>query len=289
MLQVARLAPEILEDATALVVEFLNSQLNADGGFNNRAGRSDLYYTVFGIEGLLALQQPLPMAKLAGYLRSFQNGEQLDLVHVACLARCWSSMPAEFQKYCPSQALLSRIETGRTVDGGYAVAPGMKEGSLYGTFMAFGAYQDLKQPVPDTERMLDFVRRLRDPRAGFQQSRELTVSIVPTTAGAISLLHRLGNDPIDPVLTKWLLSCFDTQGGFRPAPAAPVPDLLSTATALHALATMKVDLGAAKEVCLDFIDTLWTNRGGFYGHWEDSHADCEYTYYALLSLGHLSL
>src|SRR5690348_15058675 len=103
------------------------------------------------------------------------------------------------------------------------------------------------------------------------------------------LLRHLGDPSIDPAIGRWFLSCFDEQGGFRPAPAAPVPDLLSTATALHALASLKVDLGERKELCLDFVDTLWTNRGGFYGHWDDSHADCEYTYYALLALGHLSL
>ena len=40
---------------------------------------------------------------------------------------------------------------------------------------------------------------------------------------------------------------------------------------------------------LDFIDTLWTNEGSFYGHWQEETLDCEYTYYALLALGHLSV
>ena len=44
-----------------------------------------------------------------------------------------------------------------------------------------------------------------------------------------------------------------------------------------------------KEPCLDVIDSLWTNRGGFFGTWEDDAVDCEYTYYALLAMGHLSL
>ena len=44
-----------------------------------------------------------------------------------------------------------------------------------------------------------------------------------------------------------------------------------------------------REPCLDFVDSLWTNRGGFFGTWADDAADCEYTYYALLALGHLSL
>jgi len=35
--------------------------------------------------------------------------------------------------------------------------------------------------------------------------------------------------------------------------------------------------------------SLWTSRGAFYGNWADDVADCEYTYYALLALGHLSL
>ena len=47
-------------------------------------------------------------------------------------------------------------------------------------------------------------------------------------------------------------------------------------------------LNGLRESCLDFIDSLWTNRGGFYGHWSDDAIDTEYTYYALLSLGHLT-
>ena len=48
-----------------------------------------------------------------------------------------------------------------------------------------------------------------------------------------------------------------------PLPGAPMPDLLSTATALHALAGLHADLAPIKEPCLDFLDTLWSSRGGF--------------------------
>ena len=40
--------------------------------------------------------------------------------------------------------------------------------------------------------------------------------------------------------------------------------------------------------CLDFLDSLWTNQGSFYGHWADHHLDAEYTFYGLLALGHLA-
>jgi hypothetical protein len=68
-----------------------------------------------------------------------------------------------------------------------------------------------------------------------------------------------------------------------------MPDLLSTAVALHALNDTHCDIGPMKEHCLDYLDTLWTARGGFFGSWEDDALDLEYTYYGLLSLGHLSL
>jgi len=87
----------------------------------------------------------------------------------------------------------------------------------------------------------------------------------------------------------WLLERCQPRGGFLASTGIPMPDLLSTATALHALAAMHVPLGGLVEPCLDFVDSLWTNRGGFFGSWADETADCEYTYYALLALGHLSL
>ena len=62
-----------------------------------------------------------------------------------------------------------------------------------------------------------------------------------------------------------------------------------TASALHALSGMHATLEAVKEPCLDFIDSLWTNRGAFYGNWTEDVTDCEYTFYGLLALGHLSL
>ncbi len=288
MVQVARLAPKLLESSTPLVADFFRSQ-QRDGGFCDRDGQRDLYYTVFGVEGSLALQQSLPDGELEAYVRSFGAGDKLDLIHLACLVRCWSALPAATLRDCPQEELLAKIETYRTTDGGYDSVSNSSAGSLYGSFMALGAYQDLQQPIPELETLLDFVRELRDPAGGFHNSRTHPVSLVPTTAGAVALLRNVGNQPVDPSIGQWFLSCFDPQGGFRAGADVPIPDLLSTATALHALTSLKMDIGGRKELCLDFIDTLWTNRGGFYGHWEDSHVDCEYTYYALLALGHLSL
>jgi geranylgeranyl transferase type-2 subunit beta len=289
MLQVARLAPKMLGDSTELVAEFLRSQEAAGGGFVDREGKSDLYYTVFGIEGLLALRQPLPAEHLRTYLRSFGEGDDQDLIHLSCLIRCWAGLAPDVRPDWSSERLAARLAAFHADDGGYRISPTDSPSSLYGCFMAVGAYQDLGQPIPDRARLRDFIQGLRDADGGFANGPDMPVALVPSTAAAVCMLRQLGAEPVAPGTADWLLSCYHPEGGFRMHPESPMPDLLSTATALHALACLKTELGGRQEPCLDFIDTLWNNRGGFCGNWEDGQLDCEYTYYALLALGHLAL
>ena len=68
-----------------------------------------------------------------------------------------------------------------------------------------------------------------------------------------------------------------------------MPDLLTTAVALHTLDAMQSPIEPIRESCLDFLDTLWNAEGGFHGNWSDDQLDIEYTYYGLLALGHLAL
>jgi len=288
MLQVARLAPTLLGDASELVINFLRSQINPDGGFKDRAGNSDLYYTVFGIEGLAAMRAEVPVESLATYLRTFADGESLDFVHLACLARGWASVPGQMPDPSARQSILDRIESHRSADGGYDANPRSRYGTLYGCFLAWGAYQDLGHDMPDSLRLIDCISNLRATDGGYANQRDMPMGLTPSTAAAVTLLRQLER-PIAPELGDWLLSRCRPEGGFFATPQAPLPDLLSTATALHALAGMHVDFSMVKEPCLDFLDTLWNSQGAFYGTWEDDALDCEYTYYGLLAMGHLSL
>lgn len=292
MLQVARLAPKLLGESSELVHQFFLRQQNANGGFKDRSGRSDLYYTVFGLEGLLALQAPLPMEKTASFLDSFGAGEGLDFVHLCCLARCRAALalnktPGEPPANC-SREVAARIERFRSADGGYNVVFGSPTGTAYGCFLAVAAYQDLKLALPaplDVARCLKF---LETGDGAWANERQVKCGATNSTAAAVTLLRQLSL-PIAPAVGDWLLARSHNAGGFSATSDAPIPDLLSTATALHALAGLERDFGRLKEKCLDFIDTLWSNEGGFHGHWGDDTLDCEYTYYGLLALGHLSL
>jgi prenyltransferase beta subunit len=188
----------------------------------------------------------------------------------------------------PCHAILQRIEQFRSRDGGFNLQPDQVHGTVYACFLAFGAYQDLGCELSDALRMVQCLKVLETKDGAWANDRSAKFGSTNATAAAATLLRNLSM-PIDRSVGDWLLAQHHPQGGFVAAPGAPMPDLLSTATALHALAGMEVPLEVVREDCLDFIDTLWTNQGAFYGHWGDECTDCEYAFYALLALGHLSL
>ncbi len=285
MLQVARLAPNLLGEATELVQSFLLSQLNADGGFQDRAGRSDLYYTLFGLEGLLALRVEPPLEQVRGYLKSHGVGETLDFVHLSALLRCWSACGGA--EAATLSAIAARVETFRTADGGYNQKPNASRCSAYGCLLGWAAQVDAGR-TPEPGALQTCLESLRTADGGYANEPGLPFGTTTATAAAIALHRQLRRTP-DVALGTWLLQQAAPGGGFKAFPMAPLPDLLSTAVALHALDALQVDYAALKEPCLDFIDTLWTAAGGFHGTWADDFLDAEYTYYGLLALGHLSL
>jgi hypothetical protein len=247
------------------------------------------------MEGLLALGAEAPTPAFARYLTAFGGGEGLDFVHLACLARCWADLPEEAPQPEARQEILCRIEDCRSADGGYAQAPGAEHGTAYGCFLALGAYQDLEAGLPEPAGLLHCLGSLRTQDGAYANEHHLSTGATPATAAAVTLLRHLGQ-PVEPStslgpgpgVAEWLLARVHQRGGFLATASAPIPDLLSTATALHALAGMAAPLDAVREPCLDFIDSLWTSKGAFFGNWLDDTPDCEYTYYGLLALGHLS-
>lgn len=288
MLQVARLAPSVLGDAVPLITAFIESQQNADGGFCDREGNSDLYYTSFGVDAMTALQISLPEDRLAGFLARFGSGEDLDFVGLCCLARIWSALPSHPLQPEVLARILDRIEGFRTPDGGYNPQPKANHGTTYGCLLAWGGHADHHHSPPNPEGILHCLDRLQTDTAAWSNDPERRAANVPATAAAVTLCRNL-HHPIPAETGGWLLSCHHPHGGFLPFPGAPLPDLLCTAVALHSLDGLQVSLDAIKERCLDFVDSLWTAEGGFHGNWTDHTLDLEYTYYGLLALGHLAL
>lgn len=286
MLQVARLAPKQLHEASDAVLAFVNESFAEDGGGRDRAGESDLYYTVFSLECLQALQAA-PPEQTRAYLTGFGSGEKLDLIHLSCLARAWAALPDAELPAAVRRELAERIAAHRSDDGGFAAAPGARQGTAYHSFMAMGAYQDLGIPCPATESWVESLLALRTREGSYANSHEIPVGSAPTTAAVVCLLRQL-DAPIPAGIREYLLGQFHPEGGFMAVSGAPLPDLLSTATVLHALVSLGEDVAPFREPCLDFVDTLWTGRA-FCAHWAEDVVDTEYCFYGLLALGHLSL
>jgi prenyltransferase beta subunit len=287
LLQVARLAPRLLADSTDLVRNFYARQFNEHGAACDRAGKPDLYYTIFALAGAQTLEAPIPVERTRSWLETFGDGEALDFVHLGALARCWAAIGVSKNEH--TSAILARLEKFRQPDGGYNSNRSSGFGTAYDAFVALGAYEDLGAKLPDVLNLIRSLKRLEtSDHAWTNLPGQKTGSLNPTAA-AVTLITHLGF-PVNSAVGDWILAQAHPQGGFVAVPGAPIPDLLSTSTALHALACMERRVPSEiHEGCLDLIDTLWNAEGGFHGHWADDHLDAEYTFYGLLALGHLSL
>lgn len=281
-----------LGDSVGVVREFLRGHLDEDGGFQGRDGQSDLYYTVFGLEASIGLDARIPYERVADYLLSFEAGQLLDLVHLACLVRCRANMADHDGKpldRAMCDAMTARLMQFRCADGGFHTSAGAERGHIYGSFLALGICQDLQIDALDPETLVASVEALRMPDGGYSNEPTMNVSATSATAAAITILYYLQR-PIRQSAVQWLADRAAPSGGFVPLPLdtdLAVPDLLSTATALHALTLTNISLDVIREQNLDYLDALWNARGGFQGHPADDVLDCEYTYYGLLALGDL--
>jgi prenyltransferase beta subunit len=279
-------AREALGDSMDAVKGFFQRKLAPEGGFQGRDGRSDLYYTVFGLEASLTLGVDLPGDCVGGYLDSFGDGESLDLVHLAALIRCRANM-ANVRN---PETLARRLMAYSSRDGGFNMVPGEAQGSAYGSFLALGAWQDLGIEYPNAEAMAESIASLQRPEGGYANEAAMTAGVTPASAAAICVLHYLKR-PVPESAVQWLWARAHPLGGFVAIPFggdAGAPDLLSTATALHALSLIGVRTVDVRDKHLDYLDSLWNAEGGFRGHWADEVVDCEYTYYGLLALGTLT-
>jgi prenyltransferase beta subunit len=298
MLQVARLARRTLGESAELVAAFLQSLAAPEGGYVNRDGRPDLYYTPFALDALSALDalpttetNPEAAIRTRAWLAGFGDGESLDFVHCCCLARAWASQPAGSWPDLQRAALVRRIEATRSADGGYAAQPGLRTGTAYGCFLAVNAFADLGQPAPPLAERTAISRcldGLRTHDGGWANFTGQSLGSTTATAAALATLVSL-EMPVPDGAAAFLLAQRHPAGGFVAAADVPLPDLLSTAVALHALDAIDAPWRDRREQTLDFLDSLWSAEGAFHGSWADDHADAEYTFYGLVALGHASV
>ena len=298
MLQVARLAQRTLGDAAELIVKYIKSLSTPEGGYANRGGQPDLYYTPFALDCLVALttspNDEINLKKTnmtREWLQAFGDGASLDFVHRCCLARAWASQPTATLDKTVRASLVKRIESTRSKDGGFAAVSGAKEGTAYGCFLAINAFADLQQPPlssDDRKGIANCLESLRTQDGGWANAVGQQRGSTTASAAAIATLASLELG-VPKKSAEFLLAQQHSSGGFVAAPEVPMPDLLSTAVALHALDTLEHEWRDSQELVLDFLDSLWSAEGAFHGSWADDEPDVEYTFYGLVALGHASV
>ncbi len=240
--------------------DFVRRSQSDQGGFRDRAGNPDLYYTLFGSFLADALEMRQESSAIWPYVRQETALNEPEGVHLHCAAILYS-------KY--GQARAFRKSMVRKLRK--AVHPDKQP--VYGTFLSLVSYFYLK----DIRGMLMTGRKLK----ALGDNGTLPC---PLSAASLVLAKSFGQN-VDNDCRK-LMSFYDGSGGFRATRTTPLPDLLSTAVALYALMFAGHDLSDIKPDAMAFTDSLFID-GGFSGHPLDPDPDIEYTFYGLLALGSL--
>lgn len=270
-------------DARSIMTQFVLNKMNSDGGFRGRSQASDLYYTVFAVDSLNALTPQWPQNRTEAFVRSFGNGENLDYVHTASLAKCRAEFAETLAETQTNNQILNRL---RLTPDEFISDTGRRAASIYNIFLARLALDAYKTVHAPTQGAIDYIMQCRTPDGGFGNTPGNQSGTTTVTAATVALLADAGADA-PPEAIEWIKHRLNSTGGFSPNPATPSPDLLSTATALFAMKFLDIEVIFPLEAFLEYIASLWTDEGGFKGHTADSEADCEFTFYGLLSLGTL--
>lgn len=284
MVSLLRNALDLLdEQGQQEVFQFLKSQQNVDGGFQDRGGRSDLYYSLFGMLLLRAMrtgdrkpeiEESFPelvegkleiKSKLAHFIKSQSSKEVPGFIEQCCLALLQKELKI---------SRFSRIRTLMKISGSFW----KERHSINLSYRSFVMFLTLDAVLP--------FRGLLQRFSGKMLSRVEVNEHSPCSeiAAKVFLLKMLGKDGSDE--QQLLISFASESGGFRAFQHMEQADMLSTAVALFGLKNADCDIRLLTPGCLDFIQQNFV-AGAFLSGDGDQTTDLEYTFYGLLALGTL--
>jgi hypothetical protein len=286
MVSLLRNALDVLdEQGQTEVFQFLKSQQSADGGFKDRGGRSDLYYSLFGmmllkvwglghgaelVEGQPVTRNSQLITESKEMLKRFiqrqSSNEVSGFIEQCCLALLQKEL--RMNRISRTKTLLKLTRSS------------WKERySINLSYRSFVLFLTLDAVLP--------FRGLIKRFSGKMLSRVEVHEHSPCSeiAAKVFLLKMLGKDGSDE---QQLLRSFASEsGGFRAFQHLEQADMLSTAVTLFALKNAGCDLRLLTPGCLDFIQQNF-NNGAFLSGDGDQTTDLEYTFYGLLALGTLA-
>lgn len=236
------------------IKSYIKSQQTTAGGFSDRGGRSDLYYSLFGcyISEALEIEEIKPALK--DYLKKVINSEELSGINLKCALILYI-------KLFGSKTIPSILRKNDNI------------AAQYSDFIKLLAYYYTEDYIS-----LFFIRqnlKKIKPNAG-----------MPCSVLSASLILKHGNGKPGEDPWNFISACFKN-GSFSAFSRTAYGDMLSTGVALYALRFAESDLSIVKPDCLTYIDSLYSD-GGFCATSFDEVPDVEYTFYGLLGLGSLA-
>nr|WP_321451457.1 prenyltransferase/squalene oxidase repeat-containing protein [uncultured Carboxylicivirga sp.] len=272
---------QLSDEAIRHISDFVLSQMNDEHCFKNKGGRPDLYYTAFGWMLCFILGIKTDVNKMRKYLNSLDI-DQLDLIHYAAFVRC--SILTDLSKNGKIITWLSSLKSKNIKElTDFSGIPHDNPQSPYSKFIWLSLLEDTGNKLKDKATFLTELEEYRLTDGGYRNLSEGLGATTNATVAALSVLGQLKDYQTNPDV-DFLKNLQQANGGFQGASASPVPDILSTATALFMLQCYgqkpKYDPG-------DFLEAHWLDSGGFCPTLIDETSDVEYTFYGLLALGTL--
>lgn len=242
---------------------FIVNQQTPDGGFADRAGESDLYYTLFGYYLAETLSVTTVNDRLAQYVSKIVSAGALSGVYQYCGAILYA-------KLIGLDEHTEKLHRQIVIDLNHP-RPNQSEYSLFLGILALYYLEDYSG--------------IRKVIKKSSKSFTLIDHPCPVMAASAIIFGITGIQTIDA--DKALLRFHHPYGGFTTLRGAPMADMLSTGVALYALHFLDADLRHIKPDCLQFVDDLY-DHGGFRAIATDPLVDVEYTFYGLLALGSMN-
>ncbi len=268
-------------NTTALerVVRFVNSQRTADDLFVNKSGEADLYYTSFGWLLSYVLGIRLDVDKMNAYLEEVET-ETLDLVHYAAYMRC--QMLCDLMRKGMIRFTLSMLRAIPVRDlSTFKVVPHQDSKAPYTQFVWLSLLEDTQNEIENRQQVLNDLSAYQVGKGGYTNLKGHEVASTNATAAALMIKGQLETYKPSPAVYQ-LGQMQEVIGGFKAVKESPIPDLLSTATALFALRSYGVE---PRYQAADFVEAHWLESGGFAATLMEDESDVEYVFYGLLALG----
>jgi hypothetical protein len=245
------------------ITTFIKSQQNKNGGFVDRAGHSDLYYSLFGLWLSLATDQSELQKQLKSFVLNKTTSESKSPVEDLALLLIKSELDTSPEKQSVFSIIRTVFKKGRMIELSYQFflislvidAVGKNRGIYYFFARIWIYFYKPKGNIP--------------------------CSLTAALLYARKILG-LNTQNLQKKLSEFVIET----GGFKAFEAVENADSLSTGVALFVLKETDFDLRVITPGCLDFVQNNYSD-GAFLSGDGDLTKDLEYTFYGLLALGSL--